>query len=107
MFSRRLKSLPADPVFPKTLIELGYFLNEKSQVRSIKKPAEDFIFKLTDNDRYNEVRREALHGELSQFGSIARLASSVTSFRRVFFMTFSCRSQRYSPFPNATGLCRS
>jgi hypothetical protein len=66
MFSRRLKSFPTDPAFPKTLAELGYFVNEKSQVKSIRKPDQDFIYKITDNDRYNEVRREALNGKLIQ-----------------------------------------
>ncbi|KAF2436687.1 hypothetical protein EJ08DRAFT_557421, partial [Tothia fuscella] len=60
MFVRRSGSFPPDFSFPTTFEELGYFVNEKSQIRNIRHPDQDFIFKASDNDRYNYVRREAL-----------------------------------------------
>ena len=63
MFRRLPGSLPEDPKFPADLNELGYFINEKSQIRKIDKPDETFHFHITNNDRYNEVHREAANGE--------------------------------------------
>lgn len=62
MFRRLPGSLPEDPKFPADLNQLGYFINEKSQIRKINKPDEKFQFHITNNDRYNEVHREATNG---------------------------------------------
>ena len=63
MFRRLPGSLPEDPKFPADLNQLGYFINETSQIRKIDKPDEKFHFHITNNDRYNEVHREAVKGE--------------------------------------------
>jgi hypothetical protein len=62
MFRRLPGSLPKDASFPADLGKLGYYLNEKDQVRKIVKPDEHFQYYLTNNERYNDVQREALHG---------------------------------------------
>src|SRR5579871_6861319 len=63
MFRRLPGSLPEDPKFPANLNKLGYFINKENQIRKINKPDEKFHFHITNNDRYNEVHREAVHGE--------------------------------------------
>jgi hypothetical protein len=63
MFRRLPASLPEDPKFPANLNQLGYFINEKLQIRKIDKPDEKFHFHITNNDRYNEVHREAVKGK--------------------------------------------
>jgi len=64
MFRRLEGSLPKDPEFPAQLTKLGYFINEMSQIKSIEKPDENFNFFITNNDRYNEIHREAVAGKL-------------------------------------------
>jgi hypothetical protein len=61
MFRRLPNSLPADPSWEANLFKLGYFINDKSQIRQLRKPTERFNFKVTDNDRFNEVHKEAFH----------------------------------------------
>lgn len=64
MFRRKSTSLPADPVYPANLKELGYEITSKGQFVKIG-TNEKFQFFITDNDRYNEVHKEAMHGEWS------------------------------------------
>jgi len=64
MFRRLKGSLPKDPEFPANLTNLGYFINEMSQIKSIWKPDDNFNFFITNNDRYNEIHREAVFGKL-------------------------------------------
>ncbi len=61
MFRRLVAGLPQGPVFPEDAEKLGYFINDKDQIRKIKRPDEKFQFYITNNARYNEVHREALH----------------------------------------------
>ncbi|RDW72311.1 uncharacterized protein DSM5745_07483 [Aspergillus mulundensis] len=61
MFVYRREDLPADPVFPADLKELGYFINDKDQIRKISDPTQDFQFKINKNDRWNEVQRGAMN----------------------------------------------
>lgn len=63
MFRRLAGSLPEDPSWEADLIKLGYFINDKSQIRQIRKPTERFQFKVTGNDRFNEVHKEAFHSK--------------------------------------------
>lgn len=63
MFRRLEKSLPKDPEYPADLKKLGYFINEKSQIRQIKKPDQGYVFKITTNERYNIMHRKALDGK--------------------------------------------
>ncbi|KKA18197.1 hypothetical protein T310_7865, partial [Rasamsonia emersonii CBS 393.64] len=55
------KNLPKDPVFPADLEKLGYFINDKDQIRKIANPEEEFQFKISTNDRWNELQREAMN----------------------------------------------
>ncbi|QSZ32265.1 hypothetical protein DSL72_001839 [Monilinia vaccinii-corymbosi] len=61
MFRRLPSGLPKDPTFEPTLHGLGYFINEKDEIRSIENPKAYFKFFLTKNDRYNQLHREAMN----------------------------------------------
>ncbi|KAL9603599.1 MAG: hypothetical protein Q9219_001102 [cf. Caloplaca sp. 3 TL-2023] len=43
------------------LKELGYFINDKDQVRSIKDPEQEFNYFISKNDRINVMQREAFN----------------------------------------------
>ncbi|KKK18310.1 hypothetical protein ARAM_001616 [Aspergillus rambellii] len=61
MFVFRREDLPPDPVFPADLEKLGYFINEKDQIKKISDPEQDFQFKINKNPRWNDVQREAMN----------------------------------------------
>ncbi|KAF2197683.1 hypothetical protein GQ43DRAFT_458355 [Delitschia confertaspora ATCC 74209] len=60
MFRKVEKTLPEDPEYPTDLKELGYFINATGQIRKIAHPDEDFQFHLTNDERHNELHREAM-----------------------------------------------
>ncbi|PMD32288.1 hypothetical protein L207DRAFT_640108 [Hyaloscypha variabilis F] len=66
MFRRLESGLPKDPVFPTSLAGLGYFVNDKDEIRSIENPKAYFKFFLTRNDRHNCVQREAMNGAIRE-----------------------------------------
>ncbi|QKX56531.1 uncharacterized protein TRUGW13939_03636 [Talaromyces rugulosus] len=55
------KDLPKDPVFVPDLEKLGYFINDKDQIRQVANPEADFKFKLTNNERWNDVHGNAMN----------------------------------------------
>ncbi|KAK3330604.1 Arb2 domain-containing protein [Apodospora peruviana] len=57
MFRRRWSGLPADPIYPSDLAELGYFVHESDEIRSIDDPDYYFKFFITKNERWNERQR--------------------------------------------------
>ncbi|CAF9933211.1 hypothetical protein IMSHALPRED_009092 [Imshaugia aleurites] len=59
MFRRLSSSLPKDPEFPADLEKLGYYINEKDQIRSIAHPDEEFNFFISKNERVREMQRDA------------------------------------------------
>ncbi|KAK8067969.1 hypothetical protein PG996_007081 [Apiospora saccharicola] len=61
MFRRLWSGLPEDPDFPSDLKGLGYFVNEKDEIRSIEEPDNYFNFFLTRNARHNERQRCAMN----------------------------------------------
>jgi hypothetical protein len=61
MFVFQSKDLPPDPVFPADLEQLGYFINAEDQIKMISNPELEFQFKISTNDRWNEMQREALN----------------------------------------------
>ncbi|KAE8356564.1 Arb2 domain-containing protein [Aspergillus coremiiformis] len=61
MFVFRREDLPVDPEFPADLQKLGYFINDKDQIRKISDPAQEFQYKINRNARYNELQREAMN----------------------------------------------
>ncbi|KAI9929242.1 hypothetical protein ASPWEDRAFT_103510 [Aspergillus wentii DTO 134E9] len=61
MFVFRREDLPPDAEFPANLEKLGYFINEKDQIRKISDPEQEFQFKINRNARYNEVHREMMN----------------------------------------------
>ncbi|KAI0019668.1 Arb2 domain-containing protein [Xylariomycetidae sp. FL0641] len=76
MFRRLWSGLPADPEFPSDLKELGYFINEKDEVRSIANPKAYLKYFINRNPRWNERQRfgfnkaiqEEIHKRLSALG---------------------------------------
>ena len=61
MFRRLPASLPRDHEIPGTLRELGYFVNDDHQLRSVSNPEEPWAFKVSKSGRYNEMRRTVFH----------------------------------------------
>lgn len=63
MFVRLDKKLPADPAFPADLGALGYKVNEAGKFVSVSDEHKHhhFNFFHSDNERANEVRKEAMH----------------------------------------------
>ncbi|KAJ9155322.1 Arb2 domain-containing protein [Pleurostoma richardsiae] len=62
MFRRRWSGLPEDPTFPTDLKELGYFVNDEDEVRSIADPKFYFKYLLSRNERWNDRQRFAFNG---------------------------------------------
>jgi hypothetical protein len=69
MFRRLPVSLPADPVFISDLKDLGYFINDESQIMQIKHPDQGYVFKKYSDERFNIMHREALNGKPQTFSS--------------------------------------
>ncbi|KAI4175083.1 MAG: hypothetical protein LQ343_001844 [Gyalolechia ehrenbergii] len=61
MFRLKVSALPADFHFPANLEELGYFINDQDQIRSIRHPEQEFNYFISKNDRINVVQREAFN----------------------------------------------
>ncbi|EZF10233.1 hypothetical protein H112_08443 [Trichophyton rubrum D6] len=61
MFVFQREDLPKDPVFPANLKQLGYFINDKDEIRMISNPEEKFLYKINANERYNELQKEAMN----------------------------------------------
>ncbi|KAF1995796.1 hypothetical protein P154DRAFT_538505 [Amniculicola lignicola CBS 123094] len=60
MFRRVEQGMPVDAAYEADLKALGYFINSVGQIRMIGYPDKDFDFHFSNNDRHNEVRREAM-----------------------------------------------
>ncbi|KAF1838529.1 hypothetical protein BDW02DRAFT_623974 [Decorospora gaudefroyi] len=60
MFRRIEESLEPDPAFPADLRQLGFFVNNVGAIRMIDAPDKPYVFHATNNERVNEVRREAM-----------------------------------------------
>lgn len=41
----------------------SYQINEKDELRSLEDPDQPFKYRVNVNDRYNEVRKEAINGK--------------------------------------------
>lgn len=79
MFRRKEDTIDPDPVFPAHLKKLGYgkpairtepfltahsfFINNVGQFRMIGAPEKEYVYHATNNERVNELRREAMQGE--------------------------------------------
>ncbi|KAJ5608909.1 hypothetical protein N7528_009476 [Penicillium herquei] len=61
MYVYRNDDLPPDPTFPVDLNGLGYFLNNRDQIRQIDNPEEGYKYKVNRNDRFNIKHREAIN----------------------------------------------
>ncbi|KAI0379085.1 Arb2 domain-containing protein [Hypomontagnella monticulosa] len=64
MFRRKWSGLPADPEFPTSLKELGYFVNDDDEIRSIENPDTYFHFFLSRNQRWNDRQRYCMNQSL-------------------------------------------
>ncbi|KAK3363300.1 Arb2 domain-containing protein [Lasiosphaeria hispida] len=61
MFRRRWSGLPADPIFPTNLSELGYFVNEDDEIRSTEDPDCYFNYYINKNVRWNDRHRFSMN----------------------------------------------
>ncbi len=64
MFVRSNENLPEDPEYPADLTKLGYKLTDNGEFVKISDPEGEnkhFTFFITNNDRTNEVHKEAMH----------------------------------------------
>lgn len=66
MFRRLEDSLTADSVYPEDLKELGYLITPEHKIRQIKDPKQKFKFRVTNNERHNEMRGEAMNNILRE-----------------------------------------
>ncbi|GFF49514.1 isoform 3 of protein FAM172A [Aspergillus udagawae] len=81
MFVYRPQDLPLDPVFPADLEKLGYFINEKDQIRKISNPEQEFQFKINRNDRWNDLQRGAMNECIRTIVSSRLRSLGLTTFR--------------------------
>ncbi|PLN80712.1 Arb2 domain-domain-containing protein [Aspergillus taichungensis] len=79
VFSR--EDLPPDPSFPADLKQLGYFINDRDQIRKISDPKQEFQFKINKNDRWNETQREAMNACIREIVSQRLRASGLVTLR--------------------------
>ncbi|KAL9031667.1 MAG: hypothetical protein Q9196_000338 [Gyalolechia fulgens] len=56
MFRLKESGLPSDFHFPANFEELGYFINDKDQIRSIRHPEQEFNYFISKNARINVVQ---------------------------------------------------
>ncbi|KAL8839586.1 MAG: hypothetical protein Q9170_001690 [Blastenia crenularia] len=82
MFRLKESALPADFHFPADIKELGYFITDQDQVRSIRDPEQEFNYFVSKNDRMNVVQREAFNTCIRQ-NIESRLLSSSMNITRV------------------------
>jgi hypothetical protein len=86
MFRRQEDTIGKDPVYPADLKELGYvpgapwtmelvlttcsfFVNGLGQIRMIEAPDKEYVFHSTNDERVNELRREAMQGTVRLTGA--------------------------------------
>ncbi|KAK4196174.1 Arb2 domain-containing protein [Triangularia verruculosa] len=81
MFRRHWSGLPVDPVFPADLSELGYFINEYDEIRSLEDSDYYFKYFLTKNERYNDRRRFAFDEAISKIVHSRLDAEALTPLR--------------------------
>lgn len=74
MFAARPSRLPQDPTYVADFKELGYFVNNDGLIRKIEYPDDTFQFFITNNERYNEVHREAFHSEFLSFSVVGPIS---------------------------------
>ncbi|KAI2627222.1 hypothetical protein GGS21DRAFT_493067 [Xylaria nigripes] len=88
MFRRNWESLPPDPEFPSSLSELGYFVNENDEIRSLENEDTYFKFFINKNERFcyrqrfvfNQAVQDVIHRRLIDLGLNHRiLPASVTN----------------------------
>lgn len=64
MFRRLNNDLPEEPTYPTGLAELGFMIDDQGEFVTISNPDgpnQHFVFFASDNERLNEVRKEAMH----------------------------------------------
>ncbi|KAH7067094.1 Arb2 domain-containing protein [Paraphoma chrysanthemicola] len=61
MFRRQEATIEPDASYPADLKALGFFVNSLGHIRMIEAPEKQYVFHSTNNERHNEVRREAMY----------------------------------------------
>ncbi|ORY19683.1 Arb2 domain-domain-containing protein [Clohesyomyces aquaticus] len=60
MFRRVEQGLPPDAAYEADMKKLGYFINETGHIRMIAYPDHEFQYHFSNQERHNEVHREAM-----------------------------------------------
>lgn len=61
MFRLKKAGLPPDPTFPTDLNDLDFTITSDGLVRHLSDPKKEYSFRVSDSDRYNERRKEAIN----------------------------------------------
>ncbi|KAL6163136.1 hypothetical protein ACJQWK_10728 [Exserohilum turcicum] len=75
-----------DASFPADLKKLGFFVNTTGHIRMINAPEKPFLYHATNNERVNEVRREAMQA-CQRMEVEVRLAS--LGLKRIYLPAFT------------------
>ncbi|KAF2751721.1 hypothetical protein M011DRAFT_414524, partial [Sporormia fimetaria CBS 119925] len=75
MYRLKEGNLPEDPTAPADLKQLGYFVNKEGQFRMIEYPDKNFEYRYSNQDRLNEIRREAF--QICQREEVLKRASAL------------------------------
>jgi hypothetical protein len=97
MFRRVQDTLEPDPSFPAHLKELGFFINLSGGIRMINSPEKPYVYHATNNERVNEVRREAMQGTFQRKLNQPQLTHHSLSAQGSREAPVLSRSRVYSP----------
>ncbi|KAF2034510.1 hypothetical protein EK21DRAFT_85527 [Setomelanomma holmii] len=86
MFRRVEATIEPDPSYPADLKALGFFINSIGHIRMMEAPEKEYVFHSTNNERVNELRREAMQ-ECSRQETEKRLAS--LGINRIYLPDFT------------------
>jgi hypothetical protein len=60
MFHRLPNTLPKDADYPRNLAKLGFFINDKNQIKYADFPEDPFRWNITTNERTNDCHQQAV-----------------------------------------------
>jgi hypothetical protein len=65
MYRRLPHTLPKDADYPRDLNKLGFFVNDKDQIKYTSFPKDPFRWNITTNDRYNDCHQQSVKSCIS------------------------------------------
>ncbi|KKY20287.1 putative ribosomal protein s14 [Diplodia seriata] len=66
MFKLSQAGMPENPSYPRNLTQLGYFIDERSEIRTIRPPHNYYNFWISNNNHINEAFRESMHACINE-----------------------------------------